>query len=70
MAKYKSFNILNIDYKKNIYENDEPIFELLKTKTNKYYLLDYKTKEFLTSGKNNILKYIYDYKKQSLKGVL
>lgn len=65
MAKYKSFNILNIDYKKNIYEKGTPIFELLKTKTNKYYLLDYKTREFLTSGKNNILKYIYNYKKNN-----
>lgn len=50
-----------VDFEKFITYKDEKIFKLVKTKTNKYMLIDCKTKKILATTKKNILKEIKDY---------
>lgn len=52
---------LNVDFEKIIYKKEEPIFKLIKTKTNKYYLIDIKTSNIVGTNKKTILKKIYEY---------
>ena len=40
----------------------EIIFELFKTKNNRYYLVDYKTKEIVAENKNEILQIIKEWR--------
>ena len=56
---------IKIDFEKYIYDKDEIIFKMIKTKTNKYYLIDYKTKKIIANTKKEILEKIKEYK---LKG--
>ena len=50
-----------VAFEKFITYKGENIFKLVKTKTNKYMLIDCKTKEILATTKKNILKEIKDY---------
>lgn len=52
---------LNIAFRKTISHNNKEVFELIKTKTNKYMLIDCKTKKILATNKKDILKEIKRY---------
>lgn len=56
---------IKIDFEKYIYDKDKIIFKMIKTKTNKYYLIDYKTRKIIANTKKEILEKIKEYK---LKG--
>lgn len=52
---------VNIDFKKYITHNDKNRFKLIKTKTNRYSLVDCETKQILATTKREILKVIKEY---------
>lgn len=52
---------INIAFEKYITHKGENIFKLIKTKTNKYVLIDCKTKEIVATNKNNILYKLKEY---------
>ena len=55
---------IKVDFEKYIYDKDEKIFKMIKTKTNKYILIDCKTKQIIANNKNEILMRIKEYKEQ------
>ena len=52
---------IKVAFRKKLIYKGQIIFELLKTKTNRYYLVDYKTKEIVAENKNEILQKIKDW---------
>lgn len=57
---------INIDYIKYIAHNGIDIFKMVKTKTNKYYLVDLKTNKIIANSKKEILQKIIEYKKMEV----
>ena len=57
---------INIDYIKYITHNSTDIFKMVKTKTNKYYLVDLKTNKIIANSKKEILQKIIEYKKMEV----
>ena len=54
-----------VDYEKIITNNGQDIFKMVKTKTNKYYLVDLKTSKVIANTKKQILNEIIIYKLNS-----
>lgn len=54
-----------VDYEKIITNNGQDIFKMVKTKTNKYYLVDLKTSKVIANTKKQILNEIIKYKLNS-----
>ena len=54
-------NSLNIDFEKYLQHNGQNIFKMVKTKTNKYYLVDLKTNGIVATTKEEILQKIKEY---------
>lgn len=54
--------LLNIAFEKILTYKNEDIFKLVKTKTNKYYLIDLKTNQIVANTKKDILKKITMFK--------
>lgn len=54
-------NSLNIDFEKYLQHNGQDIFKMIKTKTNKYYLVDLKTNKIVATTKGEILQRIKEY---------
>ena len=54
--------LLNIAFEKILTYKNEDIFKLVKTKTNKYYLIDLKTNQIVANTKKDILKKIIMFK--------
>jgi hypothetical protein len=54
---------ISVDYIKNITHNGTDVFKMVKTKTNKYYLVDLKTNKIIANSKKEILQKIIEYKK-------
>ena len=54
-----------VDYEKIITSNGQDIFKMVKTKTNKYYLVDLKTSKVIANTKKQILNEIIKYKLNS-----
>lgn len=48
-------------FRKQLTYKGEIIFELVKTKINRYYLVDYKTKKIVAKNKNEILQKIKEW---------
>ena len=59
-------NSLNIDFEKYLQHNGQNIFKMVKTKTNKYYLVDLKTNKIIANSKKEILQKIIEYKKMEV----
>ena len=57
---------LNISFEKYITHNNKNIFKLVKTKTNKYYLVDCETNKIIANTKNEILLRIKEYGMKNL----
>ena len=55
---------MQIKFEKYIYDNGKEVFKLIKTKTNRYYLVDCNTKKIVASNKKEILEKIVEYKKE------
>lgn len=53
---------INVDFEKYITHNGKDVFKMVKTKTNKYYLVDLKTKQIIAHTKKEILQKIVEYK--------
>ena len=51
-----------VDYTKYITHNGKDIFKIVKTKTNKYYLVDLKNNQVVAHTKKEILQKIVEYK--------
>lgn len=51
-----------VDYEKIITNNGRDIFKMVKTKTNKYYLVDLNTSKIIANTKKQILNEIVKYK--------
>lgn len=51
-----------VDYEKIISNNGKDIFKMVKTKTNKYYLVDLNTSKIIANTKKQILDEIIKYK--------
>ena len=54
-------NSLNIDFEKYLQHNGQNIFKMVKTKTNKYYLVDLKTNMIVATTKSEILQRIREW---------
>jgi hypothetical protein len=54
---------ISVDYIKYITHNGTDVFKMVKTKTNKYYLVDLKTNKIIANSKKEILQKIIEYKK-------
>jgi geranylgeranyl pyrophosphate synthase len=52
---------LNIDFEKMLTHNGKDVFRMIKTKTNKYILIDCKTNKIIANTKNEILKAIKEF---------
>ena len=52
---------IKVAFRKELKYKGEIIFELFKTKNNRYYLVDYKTKEIVAENKKEILQIIKDW---------
>lgn len=53
-----------VDYVKYITKNGENILKIVKTKTNRYYLVEIKTRRVLANTKKQILKELVKYKEK------
>lgn len=60
-------NNINVSFRKYITYKGENIFEMIKTKTNKYYLVDCKTNNIVAYNKKEILDKIKEYGSRWLK---
>ena len=54
-------NPLNIDFEKYLQHNGQNIFKIIKTKTNKYMLVDLKTNKIVATTKSEILDRIKEW---------
>ena len=54
-------NSLNIDFEKYLQHNGQDIFKMVKTKNNKYYLVDLKTNMIVATTKSEILQRIREW---------
>ena len=56
-----------VDYEKFITHNNENIFKMVKTKNNRYYLVDLSTNNVIAQTKKEILKAIKKWGDENLK---
>lgn len=56
-----------VDFRKTLTYHGEDIFEIVKTKTNKYYMVDSKTSKIVANTKGQILKVIKEWGLENLK---
>lgn len=59
--------IVKIDFEKYLQHNGQDVFKIIKTKTNKYMLVDLKTNKIVASTKNEILKRIKEWGEENEK---
>ena len=54
-------NSLNVDFEKYLQHNGQNIFKMVKTKTNKYYLVDLSNNKIVATTKSEILQRIKEW---------
>lgn len=54
-------NFVNVDFEKDLTHNGKNVYRMIKTKTNKYYLVDLATNRIIANTKREILNIIYDF---------
>ena len=57
-----------IDFEKYLQHNGQNVFKMIKTKTNKYMLVDLKTNKIVATTKNEILKRIKEWGDENTNG--
>ena len=55
---------INIDFEKYLQHNGQDIFKMVKTKTNKYYLVDLSNNKIVATTKRQILERIKEWKQE------
>ncbi len=57
---------INIDFEKYLQHNGQDIFKMVKTKTNKYYLVDLSNNKIVATTKRQILERIKEWKQEEI----
>ena len=57
---------INIDFEKYLQHNGQDIFKMVKTKTNKYYLVNLSNNKIVATTKRQILERIKEWKQEEI----